>query len=97
MTCGHGFRWNRDNVSTVTADAMHAKLDPQALMTLIRETHLTNVDGAVRDKDMEALTLQTEFLTLAQQPGTTSLMTCTSHTSKQGVRNCPKSKSLFVS
>ena len=31
---------------------------------------MTNVDGAVRDKDMEALTLQTEFLTLAQQPGT---------------------------
>ena len=52
------------------AEAMHAKFDPQALMTLIRETHLTNVDGAVRDKDMEALTLQTEFLTLAQQPGT---------------------------
>ena len=80
------------------AEAMHAKFDPQALMTLIRETHLTNVDGAVRDKDMEALTLQTEFLTLAQQPGTRrSLMTCTSHTSKQRVRKCPKSKSLFVS
>jgi hypothetical protein len=42
------------------AEAMHAKFDPQALMTLIRETHLTNVAcGSVA-----------EFLTLAQQPGT---------------------------
>jgi hypothetical protein len=41
------------------AVAMHAKFDPQALMTLIRETDLTNAAcGAVRDKDMEALTLQ---------------------------------------
>ena len=41
------------------AVAMHAKFDPQALMTLIQETDLTNAAcGAVRDKDMEALTLQ---------------------------------------
>ena len=50
---------------------MHLKFDPQVLMTLIRETHLTNVTcGAVRDEAMEALTLQTEFLTMTQQPGT---------------------------
>ena len=49
------------------SEAMHTKFDPQVLMTLIRETHLTNVAcGAVRDKDMEALILQTEFLTLTQ-------------------------------
>ena len=60
-------RFNGDS----RAEAMHAKFDPQALMTLIRETHLTNVAcRAVCDKVMEALTLQTEFLTLAQQPDT---------------------------
>ena len=89
MTCGRGFLWSQ-------SEAMHTKFDPQVLMTLTRETHLTNVAcGAMRDKDMEALILQTEFLTLAQQPGTSisvhkkNFDDVTSHTLKRGVQKRP--------
>ena len=52
------------------SDQMHLTFNPEVLMTLIRETHLTNVaSGAFIDKAMESLSLQTEFLTMAQQPG----------------------------
>jgi len=50
------------------SEAMHTKFD---FMTLISETHLTNVAcGGMRDKNMEAVILETEFFTLVQQPGT---------------------------
>ena len=65
---------------------------------------MTNVDGAVRDKDMGALTLQNEFLTLAQQPGTSISVhkkkfndVYKSYLEAGGAKMCPKSKSLFIS
>jgi hypothetical protein len=78
---------------------MHSTLNPEDLMTIIRATHLTNVAcGAVRDEVMELLTLQTEFLTMAQQPG----VIISVHKKKfvdvyksyleGGGTNCPKSK-----
>ena len=52
------------------SERMHSTLNPEDLMTIIRATHLTNVAcGAVRDEAMELLMLQTQFLTMVQQPG----------------------------
>jgi hypothetical protein len=56
--------WTVEQLEIQQADAlkgseqMHLTFNPEKLMTLIRETHLTNVAcGAVREKAMDALSL----------------------------------------
>jgi len=86
------------------SEAMHTNFGPQVLMTLIRETHLTNVAcGAVRDKDLglwfcrQNSSCWPSNLVQVFQYIRRSSTTYTSHTSRREMQKCPKSKSLSVS